>query len=1619
MRTLVSFLRLGAIALVISAVFPAISEAAETTPSAIVATPVGSLKPDDQVGPVRLSKMSILQALDLLRELSGRVVVPGDGLPRVELNFNTGNKLARRDAIFAVEHILALNGVRLELMSNGFITALPSANPDRRRVTMIDEFPEHADSEQIFSKLYSVEFISAATAFARLRNLTTPGRSNIHQLPESNHILVTDSLANLRRIAEILAVIDGPPESRQELYTFDIKNGSAWTLRTNLRQMARSGLSGRMRETTIYADSRTNMLWVVTHPSNYDFIKRVVEEFDREVAPFTSTEVIRVEKANFWTVWSIVNGVIRSQQASFRRQQFRSAEETTTSPATRRMTTAGEVEETTLGEEGEGEAATPAVVEATTSSDPAAVMVEEGTPELQFSPYIAIFADSPNNSIVVYGTQNDIARMRALVAQVDIAAPPYVITRTLPIEHSSVSDVRNLVNHVINVQRHTFGRQGLRSGEDTSTTRERAEESFEFSPFVAIAANFRNNSIVVQGTQNDLAQIERLVEQFDAPPETRHELYLFDIQHGSAWAVRTNLLILMRSTLGQRLRDTEVYADSRTNTLWVATHPSNFEFIQGVVEQFDREVAPFTTTEIFTVEQGNFWQIWSVVNGIVRTQQAIFRRQGLRSQEETTAAAARRLTIEGESEDIPLAGTGVEGAEPQSTAPAIQATEGADPAAVMVEDTSPELQFSPYISLFADASNNFIIVYGTNNDMVRMRALFQKLDVRSPPYVTSEVIAVRFAQSDDVRNIVNYTIQSQQRAFSRQGIRSGEDREDARSLHEGAFEFSPFVALISNRRNNTIIAQGTRSDIEHIQRLVSQLDVEAAPLTRNETVFLVHAEAATLARIIQNIINFQRNTFSRQRTMTQAAEGEAGQPSMGFEFSDYAVVNADRRTNALFVFGTEQDIMRVREMVAEADILVEPITTTRIIPLTHTDANQTSAIINRLISSQVRALRQVRSEGREVRNPAIAQGETTPATTPGGEAAGDEALQFSPFITISPDIRSNSIIVYGTHGDVAQVTQLVGGLDIEVAPFTRSEIFLLENTQASSLFTVLNNLVRGQERALARVRSSILAIRNIRPGEPEAEEVETALHGLQFSPYVTITPNTRNNSIIIFGTDSDIKQLGELIAVSDVKIAPRTQSRTFFIRHASATEVSRTITALISQQQRVREREATLTRVFRRDEEGRVIESDTGERGDMGGLIEERTSQTFSDIWSYDEDMQFSPYVSLVADSRSNSVLAYGTAFDLEQVSILVGQIDRVLTQVRVEVVIAEVTLTDDQVSGLESFGISYRNPFPFQEGVTTDNRTGITTQAPNLGTTGDPVLDLGLTLQRFSLNNVFRVARQNNLVKVLSAPSITTTHNRMATINVGEARPVITASASNLQTNNLVTRSEIEFRDIGITLRVRPLVSEDSFIQMDLEQIVETVIDTQTIDGNVQPIIGTRRANSFVSVRDGEVIVMGGLQSVATTQRRGKVFILGDIPILGNLFRPRSSVETVRELVIFIQPIIVESGPRDEVLSAFGQDDNVSAHTVRSYLETGRFSEYQDMLDAARERGSIPPVAPTETPLIPATSTLEATQPEEEIILPSPPATESMQNPSVETPAESSPEREARSPSLRRGARR
>ena len=126
----------------------------------------------------------------------------------------------------------------------------------------------------------------------------------------------------------------------------------------------------------------------------------------------------------------------------------------------------------------------------------------------------------------------------------------------------------------------------------------------------------------------------------------------------------------------------------------------------------------------------------------------------------------------------------------------------------------------------------------------------------------------------------------------------------------------------------------------------------------------------------------------------------------------------------------------------------------------------------------------------------------------------------------------------------------------------------------------------------------------------------------------------------------------------------------------------------------------------------------------------------------------------------------------------------------------------------------------------------------------------------------------------------------------------------------------------------MKPLIGNDGSVQLDIKQTVNDILDTVTIDGNSQPVIGSRRTESFVSVASGEIVVLGGLQRKSTSRSTSR---LAGIPIIGDFLGKRSRETTRTDLVFFLRPYVLTNTPVDnteamERLKTSPQHDDVQS---------------------------------------------------------------------------------------------
>ena len=298
----------------------------------------------------------------------------------------------------------------------------------------------------------------------------------------------------------------------------------------------------------------------------------------------------------------------------------------------------------------------------------------------------------------------------------------------------------------------------------------------------------------------------------------------------------------------------------------------------------------------------------------------------------------------------------------------------------------------------------------------------------------------------------------------------------------------------------------------------------------------------------------------------------------------------------------------------------------------------------------------------------------------------------------------------------------------------------------------------------------------------------------------------------------------------------------------------------------------------------------------------------------------------LMADNRSNSIIVFGSVDVVNRVFDMVDQLDRKPLQVYLATVIGELTVSQGMEFGIDilqkfghvgnNSGIATSNLN--SSGATTGNSTGggspfLPNPASLTSVTGFPV-PAGLTLYGAIGNYIdayVRALETTDRFKIISRPSVYTTNNTLAVIASGSQVPVpssTTAGFTGTTTDSLTTTSSIAYEDVLLQLDIVPLINAKHEVTLKIRQTNNSLGNNINISGNEIPIINTQEINTEITVPNKSTVVIGGLITDNTTRNAGGVPFLSDIPVLGYLFSDTKKTKERDELIIMIQPSVIET---------------------------------------------------------------------------------------------------------------
>jgi general secretion pathway protein D len=297
------------------------------------------------------------------------------------------------------------------------------------------------------------------------------------------------------------------------------------------------------------------------------------------------------------------------------------------------------------------------------------------------------------------------------------------------------------------------------------------------------------------------------------------------------------------------------------------------------------------------------------------------------------------------------------------------------------------------------------------------------------------------------------------------------------------------------------------------------------------------------------------------------------------------------------------------------------------------------------------------------------------------------------------------------------------------------------------------------------------------------------------------------------------------------------------------------------------------------------------------------------------------------ADSATNSLIITAAEPVYRNLRSVIDQLDARRPQVYIEALIVELSATTAATLGIQwqgllmsnggnnaiyggsSFGTGNTNIVDLTlQGNTVAQNTSALTTAAGLLPNG---LNVGLLHKfgnYFGLGGLLQALSTSADANILSTPNLITLDNEEAKIVVGQNVPVVTGSYATPTANtatSVTAFNTFDRRDVGVTLHVKPQITEGGVLKLQLYQ-EDSTVDQTTVSNPGGVTINTRSIQSTVLADDGEIVVLGGLMQDQYNAGNSKIPLLGDIPFLGSLFRSENKTRTKTNLMVFLRPVIV-----------------------------------------------------------------------------------------------------------------
>lgn len=461
--------------------------------------------------------------------------------------------------------------------------------------------------------------------------------------------------------------------------------------------------------------------------------------------------------------------------------------------------------------------------------------------------------------------------------------------------------------------------------------------------------------------------------------------------------------------------------------------------------------------------------------------------------------------------------------------------------------------------------------------------------------------------------------------------------------------------------------------------------------------------------------------------------------------------------------------------------------------------------------------------------------------------------------------QTNTLIITDTGANIKRITDMIKLLDVEVFD-EKLEVIRIRHASANDIAKLIDQLMPGQGGSTS-------------PGVPRFRGGYSVRRTKEGGVISNIIPDDRTNAVIVSANAKGLEQVKELIKKLDAKVSASTggsKIHVVYLQFADAEQVAQTLNNLAS---------------------GSGAKPTPISSSGTGGA----SAQLFEGA------------IKIAADKPTNSLVITGTPSDFQTIARVIAKLDISRDQVYVEAIIMEVLMDKtfdlgtsialpnsgigfQPDSGVNStFGQFLQNPLALS-GLVMGFKHGQTTTLPGPG---------GTSITVSSIQGLIRALQSNTNGNVIATPQIMTLDNQDANIEISENVPIPQVTALQGVSQQSFIREKV-----ALSLKIKPQINKISnFVKLDIDQKLEDFSNKTPPAEVAKFAIGTqsRASKTTVLVQDGDTVVLGGLVRDKTEEKQIKVPLLGDIPLLGWLFRSKTTVSNKQNLLVFVTPQIIK----------------------------------------------------------------------------------------------------------------